>query len=30
MQSASVGAELPSLGETLDAVRNFKVARGGK
>jgi uroporphyrin-3 C-methyltransferase len=30
MQSASVGAELPALNETLDAVRNFKVARAGK
>ncbi|MDR2000155.1 MAG: uroporphyrinogen-III C-methyltransferase [Zoogloeaceae bacterium] len=30
MQEASVGAELPALSETLDAVRNFKVARSGK
>jgi uroporphyrin-3 C-methyltransferase len=30
MQTANVGAELPGLNETLDAVRNFKVARGGK
>ena len=30
LQSANVGAELPALNETLDAVRNFKVARGGK
>jgi len=30
MQSASVGADSPSLNQTLDAVRNFKVARSGK
>lgn len=30
MQGASVGGELPTLNETLDAVRNFKLARGGK
>lgn len=30
MQTAGVGAELPSLNETLDAVRRLKVARGGK
>lgn len=30
LQSANVGAELPALNETLDAVRNFKVARSGK
>lgn len=30
LQTANVGAELPALNETLDAVRNFKVARGGK
>jgi uroporphyrin-3 C-methyltransferase len=30
LQTANVGAELPALNESLDAVRNFKVARGGK
>jgi uroporphyrin-3 C-methyltransferase len=30
MQTATVGAELPTLNETLDAVRNFKVARDRK
>jgi uroporphyrin-3 C-methyltransferase len=30
MQTANVGAELPTLNETLDAVRNFKVARERK
>lgn len=30
MQTANVGAELPTLNETLDAVRNFKVARDRK
>jgi uroporphyrin-3 C-methyltransferase len=30
MQEANVGVKLPMLNETLDAVRNFKLVRGGK
>jgi hypothetical protein len=30
MQAMDVGTELPGLNETLDAIRNFKLARDKK